>query len=76
MRDHEAAGTPWERQIFTERVQMVERALSPLALRSTGLDGVSAAAYGIILAGGRARIPDFAARAGLGVRQFERRFLH
>jgi AraC-like DNA-binding protein len=61
---------------FTERVQMVEQVLSPLALRSTGLDGVSAAAHGIILAGGRARIPDFAARAGLGVRQFERRFLH
>ena len=59
---------------FPERVQVVEDALLPRALRSTELDGVSAAAHGIIVAGGRARIPDLAARAGLGVRQFERKF--
>ena len=61
---------------FTERVRIVEEALLPRALLSSGLDGISAAAHGIILAGGRARIPDLAARAGLGVRQFERRFLN
>jgi AraC-like DNA-binding protein len=61
---------------FTDRVRIVEEALLPRALLSLGLDGISAAAHGIILAGGRARIPDLAARAGLGVRQFERRFLH
>ena len=59
---------------FAERVQFVEKVLLPRALRSGGQDGISAAAHGIILAGGRARIPDLASRAGLGVRQFERRF--
>lgn len=61
---------------FTERVRIVEEALLPRALLSSGLDGISAAARGIILAGGRVRIPALAARAGLGVRQFERRFMH
>jgi AraC-like DNA-binding protein len=60
---------------FAERVQVVEEALLPRALLSTGLDGVSVAAHGIISAGGRTRIPDLAAKAGLGVRQFERNFL-
>ena len=61
---------------FAERVQVVEEALLPRALQSTGLDGVSVAAHGIILTGGRTRVPDLAAKAGLGVRQFERKFLH
>jgi AraC-like DNA-binding protein len=60
---------------FSERVQIVEQVLVPVALRSSGRDGISAAAHGILLAGGRARIPALAARAGLGVRQFERKFL-
>jgi AraC-like DNA-binding protein len=60
---------------FTERVCLVEEALLPRALASTGLDGVSAAANCIILAGGRASIPTLAARSGLSLRQFERRFI-
>jgi AraC-like DNA-binding protein len=60
---------------FIERVQLVEEVLLPRALASGGLDGVSAAAHGIILANGRASIPVFATRAGLSVRQFERRFI-
>ena len=61
---------------FAERVGTVEEVLLPRALLAGGLDGISAAAHGIILTGGRARIPTLAARAGLGVRQFERKFLH
>ena len=61
---------------FAERVRNVEEVLLPRALRCGGPDGISAAACGIILAGGRARIPSLAASAGLGVRQFERKFLH
>ena len=60
---------------FAERVQFVEEVLLPRALLSGGRDGISAAAHGIILASGRARIPDLASKAGLGIRQFERRFL-
>lgn len=61
---------------FTERVCLVDEALMPRALASTGVDGVSAAANCIILAGGRASIPTLAAKAGLSMRQFERRFTH
>ena len=60
---------------FAERVQFVEEVLLPRALLSGGRDGMSAAAHGIILASGRVRIPDLASKAGLGIRQFERRFL-
>ena len=60
---------------FTERVRVVEEVLLPRALRSSGPDGISAAAHGIILAGGRAHLPTLATMAGLSVRQFERRFL-
>ena len=60
---------------FPERVRIVEEAFLPRALASTGPDGVSTAASGIILAGGRADIPALAARASLSVRQFERRFM-
>jgi len=60
---------------FAERVRIVEQALLPRARALNGLDGVSAAANWIILSGGRASIPALAARAGLGVRQFERKFI-
>jgi len=59
---------------FTERVRIVEGALLPLAVASLGFDGISAAANGIIIAGGRAGISALASRAGLSMRQFERRF--
>jgi len=61
---------------FAERVGIVEEVLSRLALLCSGRDPISAAVNGMILTRGRARIPTLAARAGLGVRQFERRFLH
>ena len=64
------------RPSFNDRVRIVEEALLPRALLSSGLDAISRAAHGIILTGGRARISALAASAGLGVRQFERRFLH
>jgi AraC-like DNA-binding protein len=60
---------------FTERVSLVEEALLPRALASADPDEISAAANRIILAGGRANIPALASRAGLGMRQFERRFI-
>ena len=50
--------------------------MRPRALAPVAKDGISAATQGIVLAGGRARMPALAASAGLGVRQFERRFLH
>ena len=60
---------------FPERVRLVEEALLPRALAVSGIDGVSAAANRIILAGGRASIPALATTAGLSTRQFERRFI-
>ena len=61
---------------FAERVRTAEAVLLPRALLSSGLDGISAAAHGIILAGGRVRIPTLAGRTGLSMRQFERKFIH
>jgi AraC-like DNA-binding protein len=61
---------------FAERVGIVEEVLVQRALLCSGLDPISAAVNGIILAGGHTRITTLAARAGLGVRQFERRFVH
>ena len=60
---------------FPERVRIVEEALLPRALAATALDGVSAAARRIILAGGRASVPTLAAEAGLSLRQFQRKFI-
>ena len=61
---------------FAERVRNVEEVLIPKGLQCGGPDGISAAAFEIIRAGGRARIPTLAASAGLSVRQFERKFVH
>ncbi len=60
---------------FEDRVRIVEDALIPRALQSGRPDGISVAVQEIILARGCARIPDLAAHAGIGVRQFERKFL-
>jgi AraC-like DNA-binding protein len=60
---------------FEERVRLVDQFLLHQALRAHSFNGVSAAANRIILAGGRVRIPALADRAGLSIRQFERRFL-
>ncbi len=60
---------------FIERVRIVEQTLAPKACASNHPDAISAAAQNIILGGGRAQIKVLADRAGLGVRQFERRFV-
>jgi len=60
---------------FAERVRLVDKLLLRQSLRSRGFDGISAAANRIILAGGRLGIPALAERAGLSMRQFERRFI-
>jgi hypothetical protein len=59
---------------FEERVRIVEDALIPLAHQSARPDGISAAVQQLVLARGRARIPDLAANAGIGVRQVGRKF--
>ena len=61
---------------FAERVRIVDETLLARARLHMDRDGISAAAHGIILEGGRVHMPTLAASAGLSVRQFERRFLH
>jgi AraC-like DNA-binding protein len=69
----------WQRlgnsRFFAERVRLVDELLLRRSLRSTGFDGISAATNGTILASGRLGIPALAERAGLSMRQFERRFI-
>ena len=60
---------------FDERVRLVDQLLLRQSLRSTGFDGISAAAHRIIQASGRVEFTALAGSAGLGVRQFERRFI-
>ena len=60
---------------FIERVGVVEKAFLPRCLAADAFDGVSAAANRIILTGGCAAIPALAVKAGLSVRQFERKFI-
>jgi AraC-like DNA-binding protein len=58
-----------------ERVRLVDKLFVRQSVRSRGFDGISAAANGIILAGGRVGIPALAEKTGLSMRQFERRFI-
>jgi len=60
---------------FEERVGLVDRLLLQHSLRSPAFNGISAAANRIIQAGGRVGVTALADRAGLGIRQFERRFI-
>jgi AraC-like DNA-binding protein len=60
---------------FAERVRLVDELLLRQALRSPSFDGISAAAHRIIQAGGRVGLAALANNAGLGIRQFERRFI-
>jgi AraC-like DNA-binding protein len=60
---------------FEERVSFVDELLLRRALDSSSYDGISAAANGILLGGGRVAIAALADRAGLSMRQFERRFI-
>lgn len=60
---------------FAERVRLVDELLLRQSLHSPNFDGVSAAAHQIIQAGGRMGLAELANGAGLGIRQFERRFI-
>jgi AraC-like DNA-binding protein len=60
---------------FAERVRLVDELLLRQSLRSPRFDGISAAAIRIIQAGGRVGLAALAGNAGLGIRQFERRFI-
>lgn len=60
---------------FAERVRLVDELLLRQSLRSPSFDGISAAAHRIIQAGGRVELAPLANSAGLGIRQFERRFI-
>jgi AraC-like DNA-binding protein len=59
---------------FEERISVANQFLLPRALAAPR-DGISAAATDILRGAGGARIPAMAGRAGLGLRQFERRFV-
>jgi AraC-like DNA-binding protein len=59
---------------FEERISVANQFLLPHALAALPRDGISAAATDILRGAGGARIPAMAGRAGLGLRQFERRF--
>jgi len=63
-----------ECESFEERVTLIDEFLLQRARASRDYDGVSAAANRILVGGGRSGIAALADRAGLSMRQFERRF--
>jgi AraC-like DNA-binding protein len=60
---------------FEERISVANKFLLKRALAAPIRDGISAAASDILRQPRGARIPDVAGRAGMGLRQFERRFV-
>ena len=72
------ASRVWQRlssaELFEDRVRLVDEMLLLQSLRSPGFDGISAASHRIVRAGGRVGLAALAESAGLGVRQFERKF--
>jgi AraC-like DNA-binding protein len=60
---------------FEERISVANQFLLRRALAAPRRDGISAAAADILGTAGGARIPAMAGRAGLSLRQFERRFV-
>jgi AraC-like DNA-binding protein len=60
---------------FQERVDLINQSLLRHALQSRSSDGISAAANQMMLPGGRTGISAFANLSGLGLRQFQRRFV-
>jgi AraC-like DNA-binding protein len=58
-----------------ERARCVDGFLLRRAMDSRSYDGISAAANRIVVGGGRVEIAALANRAGLSMRQFERRFI-
>jgi AraC-like DNA-binding protein len=60
---------------FEERISVANQFLHQRALAAPPRDGISAVTTDILRGTGRARIPAMAGRAGLGLRQFKRRFM-
>jgi AraC-like DNA-binding protein len=60
---------------FTERIQLVERRLIQIASRLDSPDPVAIAANNLFASHGMQLVSTMAARSGLSIRQFERRFL-
>ncbi len=60
---------------FEERASVANQFLLRRALATGALDGVEVAANHILRGAGATRIPAMANRAGLGLRQFQRRFV-
>lgn len=60
---------------FAERVRLVDELLLHQSIRSPRFDGISTAAHRIIQTGGRVELAALANSVGLGIRQFERRFI-
>lgn len=58
-----------------ERISVANRFLLQRALAAPVRDGISAAATDLLRRARGARVPDMAGRAGMGLRQFERRFV-
>lgn len=59
---------------FDERAAVTDEFLLRRSLASAGADGICLAAIEILRSSGRSRIAALASRAGLSMRQFERRF--
>jgi AraC-like DNA-binding protein len=60
---------------FDERISVANQFLLRRAINASTRDGISAAAIEILRRADGARIPAMAERAGLGLRQFERKFV-
>ena len=60
---------------FEDRARIANEVLLRHSEAIPSLDGVSAAANAILRSHDPVSIPDLAAKAGLGVRQFQRRYL-
>lgn len=60
---------------FDQRVRVINTLLRPWSMQMPAFNGVSAAAHRIMLSGGRANLSALANSAGVGMRQFERRFI-
>jgi len=63
------------RVVLVQRANCVDGFLLRRSVKSRGNDGIPATANRIVLSGGRAEIAALADRAGLSLRQFERRFM-
>jgi AraC-like DNA-binding protein len=60
---------------FEDRVRVMDALLSRRSRKMPAFNGISAAAHRILHAGGRVNLGVLASDAGVGMRQFERRFI-